>query len=89
MLISMSAKKVQPAIAQLEERRFVIGNRSKTTLGPVFESRWLDIFTTSHFFFFFFAPYSHAPSPAGMKAILGSWFLAEAMKPWGYTTRPI
>ena len=53
MLISMSAKKVQPAIAQLEERRFVIGNRSKTTLGPVFESRWLDIFTTSHFFFFF------------------------------------
>ena len=50
MLISMPAKKVQPAIAQLEERRFVIGNRSKITLGPVFESRWLDIFTTSHFF---------------------------------------
>ena len=50
MLISMSAKKVQPAIAQLEERRFVIGNRSLTTLGPVFESRWLDIFTTSHIF---------------------------------------
>ena len=33
-----------PAIAQLEERRFVIGNRSLTTLGPVFESRWLDFF---------------------------------------------
>ena len=48
MLISAEARKVQPAIAQLEERRFVIGNRSLTTLGPVFESRWLDIFTTSH-----------------------------------------
>ena len=34
---------VHPAIAQLEERRFVIGNWSKTTLGPVFESRWLDL----------------------------------------------
>ena len=46
MLISARVGKVQPAIAQLEERRFVIGNRSQTTLGPVFESRWLDIFTT-------------------------------------------
>ena len=42
MLISAKVRKVQPAIAQLEERRFVIGNRSLTTLGPVFESRWLD-----------------------------------------------
>ena len=44
MLISAKLWKVQPAIAQLEERRFVIGNRSLTTLGPVFESRWLDFF---------------------------------------------
>ena len=33
-----------PAIAQLEERRFVIGNQLRSTLGPVFESRWLDFF---------------------------------------------
>ena len=71
MLISMSAKKVQPAIAQLEERRFVIGNRSLTTLGPVFESRWLDIFTTSHFFFFFFfSPLLCCPQSGGDEGYL-------------------
>ena len=84
MLISAEGRKVQPAIAQLEERRFVIGNRSLTTLGPVFESRWLDIFDdVTHYF-----AHSRAPSPAGVSAILGSSRLAESMKPYDCTPRP-
>ena len=44
-----SGSACRPAIAQLEERRFVIGNRSLTTLGPVFESRWLDLVLLSQY----------------------------------------